>query len=553
MVGDVWYAIPSINVARCAESFEAWHKMGYKCAVLVDKGKPACAQADHVIEVEQYGGYYQAVNRLARELVEKHNAAIVVTGGDDMFPDPKKTATEIAVEFFARFPDGFGIMQPTGDPMPGTDRICGSPWMGREWIRRAYSGRGPMWPGYVGFFGDEELKNVAEALGVLWQRPDLAQRHDHYTRKGGPAKLDYQAANEKKCWAPDMATFTRRRSDGFPHHVPLARFKPDGIVVVTGGGGFIGHHLVKRLVREGCDVRAVDLHVPEFENSPAQEFILADMRDQREAERAMFGASHVFALAADMGGIGFIETNRGRIVQNNTRITLTTLDAAVTNRVKRLFFSSSACVYPAHRQTSPLLEPLREFHAWPADPEDGYGHEKLYAEVLCRLYREDLGLETRVARYHNIFGPLGTWRGGREKAPAAICRKVADAIARAAKTVNAPKVEVWGDGMQSRSFCYVDDCVEGTIRLMASEHVEPLNIGSDELVTVNQLVDLVAEIAGQAVEKMYKPDAPKGVRGRNAELTECFRALGWKPAWKLREGLAELFPWVAEQCERIPF
>ena len=262
-------------------------------------------------------------------------------------------------------------------------------------------------------------------------------------------------------------------------------------VLVTGAGGFIGHHLVAFLKNHGYWVRGVDLKHPEYAHTVADEFQLLDLRRWEHCLEATRGIEEVYALAADMGGMGFISCHHAEILHNNILISTHTLDAARENGVRRYLYTSSACVYPEYRQIDTNVEPLREDHAYPAAPQDAYGWEKLITERLCGHYREDYGLETRTVRFHNIFGPLGTWDGGREKAPAALCRKVA-----AAKLSDNPEVEIWGDGEQTRSFCYIDDCVEGIFRLMRSDYHEPLNLGQDRLISINALADLVAGVAG---------------------------------------------------------
>ncbi len=314
-------------------------------------------------------------------------------------------------------------------------------------------------------------------------------------------------------------------------------------VLVTGAGGFIGHHLVKYLVSRGYWVRGVDVKRPEFESSAAHEFELLDLRRFENCLIATRNVEHVYHLAADMGGIGYISSNHAEITRNNTSMNLHMLEASRMNGVERFFFSSSACVYPLYLQRSPDVRPLREDEAWPAEPEEGYGLEKLYMEKLCQYYREDFGLETRVARFHNVYGPLGTYEGGREKAPAAICRKVA-------LTPDGGEVEIWGDGEQTRSFMYVDDCVEGIYRIMHSDYRNPLNLGSEELVTINQLVDMVAEIAGKRIRKRYELSKPQGVRGRNSDNTLIRQVLGWEPRIPLREGLVPTYRWIEGELRR---
>jgi GDP-D-mannose 3',5'-epimerase len=319
-------------------------------------------------------------------------------------------------------------------------------------------------------------------------------------------------------------------------------------VLVTGAGGFIGHHLVKYLVSEGCWVRGVDIQYPEYEPSAAHEFELLDLRRFDNCLIATRGVDEVYHLAADMGGIGYITAFHAEIARNSAMINLHTLEAARLNAAKRFLFSSSACVYPQYLQKSPDVTDLREEDAYPAEPEEGYGTEKLFMEELCRYYKEDYGFETRVVRFHNVFGPLGTYEGGKEKAPAAICRKVALAS-------DGDEIEVWGDGEQTRSFMYVDDCVEGIYRIMHSDYPHPLNLGTDELVTVNQLVDLVAETAGKHILKRHDLSKPQGVRGRNSDNTKLRQVLGWEPQITLREGLAPTYRWIEaklREAERIP-
>lgn len=314
-------------------------------------------------------------------------------------------------------------------------------------------------------------------------------------------------------------------------------------VLVTGAGGFIGHHLVKYLVDKGYWVRGVDIKLPEFKESHAHEFELLDLRRFENCLIATRAVEHVYHLAADMGGIGYISANHAEVARNNTFINLNMLEASRINGVQRFFFASSACVYPLYLQRRPEVRPLREEDAWPAEPEEGYGLEKLYMEKLCQYYREDFGLETRVARFHNVYGPLGTYEGGREKAPAAICRKVALAP-------DGGEVEIWGDGEQTRSFMYIDDCVEGIYRIMHADYPHPLNLGSEELVTINQLVDMVTEIAGKRIHKRYDLSKPQGVRGRNSDNTLLRQVLGWEPRTPLREGLVPTYQWIEEELRK---
>jgi GDP-D-mannose 3',5'-epimerase len=319
-------------------------------------------------------------------------------------------------------------------------------------------------------------------------------------------------------------------------------------VLVTGAGGFIGHHLAKYLVAKGYWVRGVDIKPPEYEASSVHEFELLDLRWWANCLQATRGVQHVYNLAANMGGIGFIESHKAEIMHDNVLINVHMLEAARLNGVTRYFYTSSACVYPAYRQDKPDVTPLKEEDAYPADPEDGYGWEKLFSERQCRHYLEDYGLETRVVRFHNIFGPLGTYDGGREKSPAAICRKIALAN-------DGDEIEVWGDGNQTRSYCYIDDCVEGIYRLMMSSHREPLNLGQDRLITVNELVDMVVSIAGKRVRRRHDLTKPQGVRGRNSDNDRLRKVLGWEPRMTLEEGMAVTYQWIREQLRnegRLP-
>jgi GDP-D-mannose 3', 5'-epimerase len=314
-------------------------------------------------------------------------------------------------------------------------------------------------------------------------------------------------------------------------------------VLVTGAGGFIGGHLVRSLLESGEEVRAVDLKPADgwYQLHDDAENRQLDMSDPTNCHRAMHGIDRVFNLAADMGGMGFIENNKA-LCMLSVLINTNMLVAAHEAGVERFFFSSSACVYAAERQTSPDVTALREEDAYPAMPEDGYGWEKLFSERMCRHFREDFGLETRVARYHNVYGPNGTYDGGREKAPAAVCRKVI-----AAKLSGNHCIEIWGDGEQTRSFMYVDDCVHGSRMLADSDVTEPLNMGSDELVTINQLVSIAEDIAGITLERTYNLDAPQGVRGRNSDNTLIRDRLGWEPSVRLEDGLEKTYDWIFNQ------
>lgn len=316
-----------------------------------------------------------------------------------------------------------------------------------------------------------------------------------------------------------------------------------GSVLVAGAGGFIGGHLVGELLQDGISVRAVDAKPRErwYQLHSKAENMELDLRLLPDARAAIAGVNEVFNLASDMGGMGYIESNKANCMLSvliNTHLLQASYDAGV----ERFFFSSSACVYAEGKQSSAAVEPLRESDAYPAMPEDGYGWEKLFSERMCRHFMEDFGLVTRVARYHNVYGSHGTFEGGREKAPAAICCKVAEA-----KLSGSHQIEVWGDGEQTRSFSYIDDCVHGTRLIMGSDIADPINLGSSELVTINQLVDTVEEIAGIEVERNYDLSAPQGVRGRNSDNTLIKERLGWEPSIPLRDGMAHTYRWVYEQ------
>jgi GDP-D-mannose 3',5'-epimerase len=315
-------------------------------------------------------------------------------------------------------------------------------------------------------------------------------------------------------------------------------------ILVTGAGGFIGHHLVKRLKADGHWVRGADIKLPEYESSPADEFEVLDLRQYDNCLLATRGEiDQVYNLAADMGGIGYITAFLASISRNNILINAHMLEASRENAVKRFLFSSSACVYAQNKQLNPDVTPLVEEDAHPADPEPGYGWEKLFAEELCKYYRQDFGLQTYCVRFHNVYGPLGTFDGGREKAPAAISRKVA-------LSGDGGDIEIWGDGEQTRSFMFVDDCVEGLVRLMASDYHNPLNLGTDRLVTINQLVDLVSKVANKRLTKRHNLNKPQGVRGRNSDNTRLNRVLAWEPSIPLETGLEVTYKWIEGELER---
>lgn len=293
-------------------------------------------------------------------------------------------------------------------------------------------------------------------------------------------------------------------------------------------------------------MRGVDLKHPEFSPSDADDFRILDLRNVEDCLAATDGIEEVYALAADMGGMGFISRHHAQILHNNILISTQTLDAARRQGVRRYLYTSSACVYPEYKQLDANVAPLKEEDVYPAAPQDAYGWEKLITERLCMHYRDEYGLETRTVRFHNIFGPLGTWDGGREKAPAAMCRKVA-----MAKLTGDAEVEIWGDGEQTRSFCFIDDCVVGLHKLMRSDHSEPINLGQDRMVTINELADMIADIAEIKIVKRHV-DGPQGVRGRNSDNTKLREVLGWVPSISLEEGLAATYQWIESQVrERL--
>ncbi|HEY48175.1 MAG: NAD-dependent dehydratase [Anaerolineae bacterium SM23_ 63] len=314
-------------------------------------------------------------------------------------------------------------------------------------------------------------------------------------------------------------------------------------VLVTGAGGFIGSHLVKYLKQSEYWVRGADIKNPGFDETAADEFELLDLRRWENCLQATQDIDEVYALAADMGGMGYISSNHAQIMRNNNLLDIHTLDASRINGVSRLMYPSSACVYPEFLQEEADVTPLKEEDAYPAMPQDAYGWQKLISERTCMHFQEEFDIETRVVRFHNIFGPFGTWDGGREKAPAALCRKVA-----VAKLTGNPEVEIWGDGEQTRSFCYIDDCLVGLHKLMRSDYHQPLNLGQDRMVTINQLVEMIAEIAGIQIKRKHIP-GPQGVRGRNSDNTRLKEVLNWEPTISLEEGLARTYAWIEKQVQ----
>jgi GDP-D-mannose 3', 5'-epimerase len=318
------------------------------------------------------------------------------------------------------------------------------------------------------------------------------------------------------------------------------------LVLVAGGGGFIGGHLIRALMENGNTVRAID-HKPLehwHQMHPTAENVVADLKDLGACRSAVAGVGKVYNLACDMGGMGFIESHKAECMLSvliNTHLLMAAREAGA----ERYFFASSACVYAAGKQSDAAVTALREEDAYPAMPEDGYGWEKLFSERMCRHFSEDFGLATRIGRYHNVYGPFGTWNGGREKAPAALCRKFAEA-----KLLGNATIEIWGDGEQTRSFTYIDDCLVGTAKLIQSSCAEPLNIGSSELVSVNQLADLIQEIAGIRPARRFNLDAPQGVRGRNSDNRRIREELNWEPSISLRNGLEQTYSWIYQELKK---
>ena len=312
--------------------------------------------------------------------------------------------------------------------------------------------------------------------------------------------------------------------------------------LVTGGGGFIGSHLARYLFQKGNFVRVADIKYDDYiKEKYYDERLLLDLRIKENCLQATKGMDRVYNLAANMGGIGFITSVGAEVMHDNVLINTYMLEASRQNDVERFLFSSSACVYPTYRQTDPNIKGLKEEDAYPADPDNFYGWEKLFTEKTCEAYQRDYGMNIKIVRYHNIYGPEGTYKGGREKSPAALCRKVTEAS-------NPGTITIWGDGKQTRSYCYIDDCVRGTVMRMGSAYGKPLNIGSDRLVTIDELADIIIKISKKKITKEYDLSAPQGVRGRNADITLARKVLVWEPKVSLEEGLAKTYRWIAERC-----
>jgi len=313
-------------------------------------------------------------------------------------------------------------------------------------------------------------------------------------------------------------------------------------ILITGGGGFIGSHLARHLYSQGNYVRVVDIRFDDYiQEEYYSEKLKLDLRNFKNCLTATKGIDKVYNFAANMGGIGFITAVGAEVMHDNLLINTCMLEASIRNKVKRYLFSSSACVYPTYKQKTPTVKGLREEDAYPADPDNFYGWEKLTTEKMCEAYQRDHDLDIRIVRYHNIYGPEGTYKGGREKSPAALCRKVAEAS-------NPGTITIWGDGNQTRSYCYINDCIKGTIMLMESDYDKPMNIGSERLITVDQLADMIIRISGKNITKRYDLTAPQGVRGRNADIDLARKVLGWEPKVSLEEGLTKTYKWVEMKC-----
>jgi GDP-D-mannose 3', 5'-epimerase len=338
--------------------------------------------------------------------------------------------------------------------------------------------------------------------------------------------------------------FTKFKQPGF---VTITKIGPGVFnlnrILITGGGGFIGSHLARTLFKQGHFVRIADVKFDDYiHESYCSEKLTLDLRTKENCVKATAEIDQVYNLAANMGGIGFITEVGAEVMYDNTLINTNMLEASRQNKVNRYLYTSSACVYPTYRQTKPDIDGLREEDAYPADPDNFYGWEKLYTEKMCEAYQRDYGMDIRILRYHNIYGPEGTYVGGREKSPAALCRKVAEAT-------DPGTINIWGDGNQTRSYCYVSDAVNATILLMDSNYNKPLNIGSDRLVSINDLADIIIKISGKQIKKTYDLAAPQGVRGRNANLSLVKRTLNWEPRVTLEEGLAKTYNWILEQLK----
>jgi len=316
-------------------------------------------------------------------------------------------------------------------------------------------------------------------------------------------------------------------------------------ILITGGGGFIGSHIARYLEGKGIFVRLVDVKFDDYiKDRYFDQQITADLRLLDNCLRVTKGIDKVYNLAANMGGIGFITDVGAEVMRDNVLINANMLEAAKRNKVKRFLFTSSACAYPTYKQTEPTLRGLKEEDAYPADPDNFYGWEKLYTEKMCEAYQRDYKMDIRVLRYHNIYGPEGTYCGGREKSPAALCRKIAE-------TTDPGEITIWGDGQQTRSYCYIDDCVKGTYKLMESDYDKPINIGSERLVSINQLADIITRISGKQIDKKYDLSAPQGVRGRNADITLARKVLNWEPKVSLEKGLAKTYNWIKAQLIQV--